>query len=109
MTLYRGDRFRSTHISEYPQMPNATVGADAPASPKSAIDHEYLRLSAEKIVADVRFEAAEERLAEAIKKKKAEDAAEAEEPKRRASQELHVGIWAFTDGQHDPEEQLENE
>ena len=21
----------------------------------------------------------------------------------------HVGIWAFTDGQHDPEEQLENE
>jgi hypothetical protein len=55
-----------------------------------------LRLSAEKIVADVRFEAAEERLAEAIKKKKAEDAAEAEEPKRRASQEFAAAYHGVT-------------
>jgi hypothetical protein len=76
-------------------LPNATVGADAPLRQNPPIDSEYLRLSAEKIVADVRFEAAEERLAEAIKKKKAEDAAEAEEPKRRASQEVAAAYHAW--------------
>jgi hypothetical protein len=76
-------------------LPNATVGADAPLRQNPPIDSEYLRLSAEKIVADVRFEAAEERLAEAIKKKKAEDAAEAEEPKRRASQEFAAAYHAW--------------
>jgi hypothetical protein len=60
-------------------MPNATVGADAPASPKSAIDSEISRLQCDKIVADVLLEEATAR------KKKAEAAtAEAEEPRRRA-------------------------
>jgi hypothetical protein len=75
-------------------MPNTTVRANArampeatksmpatPASPESAIDDEYLRLQAAKIVADVRYEAAvEKRKTEA--NAAAAAAAEAEEDKR---------------------------
>jgi hypothetical protein len=64
-------------------MPNATVRANAQATPK-ATEHaprdEYPRLQAEKIVADVRLEVATE-------KRKAEADAKAEEPKLRASRE----------------------
>jgi hypothetical protein len=73
-------------------MPNATVGADAPASPKSAIDAEISRLQCDKIVADVLLEEATAR-----KKKAAAAAAEveAEEPKRRASREFGEAHYAW--------------
>jgi dienelactone hydrolase len=77
-------------------MPNATVGADAPASPKSVkFDDEYLRLQANKIVADVLLEAAtEKKKAEAAAKAAAEADAE-EEPKRHASQEFAAAFHAW--------------
>ena len=79
-------------------MPNATVGADAPASPKSVkFDDEYLRLQANKIVADVLLEAAtEKKKAEAAAKAAAEAEADAEEePKRHASQEFAAAFHAW--------------
>ena len=62
-------------------MSTTTEGATAPASPKSAINSEYLRLQVQKIVADVRLEAATEDRQKAAR-------AEAEEPKLRASREF---------------------
>jgi hypothetical protein len=62
----------------------------APASPESAAD-EYLRLQVAKIVADARFEVADEKM-------KAEAAAKAEEPKLEAcrafAQALHAWLAA---------------
>src|ERR1700677_2000428 len=70
----------------------ASDGADAPASPKSAIDAEISRLQCDKIVADVLLEEATAR-----KKKAAAAAAEveAEEPKRRASREFGEAHYAW--------------
>lgn len=86
-------------------MPNTTVRANArampeatksmpatPASPESAIDDEYLRLQAAKIVADVRYEAAvEKRKTEA--NAAAAAAAEAEEDKRRQAFTQAHNAW----------------
>jgi hypothetical protein len=72
-------------------MPNAAVGANAQATPE-ATEHaprdEYLRLMAEKIVAEARLEVATE-------KRKAEAAAKAEEPKLRASRAFAEAYHAW--------------
>jgi hypothetical protein len=59
-------------------MPNATVGADAPASPKSAIDNKYHHLAAQ-IAAEAELKRATAR---------AESAAQAEEREIRASRDF---------------------
>jgi hypothetical protein len=72
-------------------MPNATVRANARATPEAtepAPRDEYLRLQAAKIVADARFEVAAENM-------KAEAAAKAEEPKLRASEAFSSAYHAW--------------
>jgi hypothetical protein len=88
--------FSERNLPGVSTMPNATVGADAPASPKSVkFDDEYLRLQAGKIVADVLLEdATRKKVAEAAEAAKAE-AAEAEEPKIRASKEFEEAYYAW--------------
>jgi hypothetical protein len=98
-------------------MPNATVRANArtlpeatkstpaaPDSPESAPKDEYLRLMAEKIVAEVRLEEAE---------KRKEEAAKAEAPKLEASrafaQAYHAWLVAKADTENPSVEEEEAE
>jgi hypothetical protein len=64
-------------------MPNATVGADAPASPKSAADDKYHALAAQ-IAAEVELKAIKERVL-----------AEADDYKTRASREFGAAYHAW--------------
>jgi hypothetical protein len=76
-------------------MSTDTMASNAPASPESAIDDEYLRLQAAKIVADARLEVATEKR-KAEKDKAATDAERAEEDKEwQASQDFSSAHHAW--------------
>jgi hypothetical protein len=75
-----------------PHPPTDTIASEAPASPKSAIDDEYLRLMAEEIVASARLSVATEKR-KAEKDKAA--AAKAEEPKLEASRAFAQAFHAW--------------
>ena len=75
-----------------PETTTDTIASEAPASSKSAIDDEYLRLMAEEIVASARLSVATEKR-KAEKDKAA--AAKAEEPKLEASRAFAQAFHAW--------------
>src|SRR5580693_2970956 len=89
-----------------PHPPTDTIASEAPASPKSAIDDEYLRLMAEEIVASARLSVATEKR-KTEKDKAAADAEKAEEDKQiQASQAFSEAYHAWLTakaGIEDPE------
>jgi hypothetical protein len=87
-------------------MSTDTMASNAPASPESAIDDEYLRLQAAKIVADARLEVATEKR-KAEKDKAAADVAQVERDKEwqasRAFAQAYCAWLAAKAGLEDPD------